>query len=171
MTIRRPSRAISRPLHRQAVTTVRPTRTTRRKRSPCSDVRAGHPGATAYTTFCLHCHGADGKGYAPLFAPLAGNPNVLESDPTSLINVTLNGTGPLVIGGMPAAYPMPAYHPTLDDQQVADLLTFIRGAWNNHAPAVSAAQVAKLRKATVDTRPGVAATGLASQGGNTNASQ
>ena len=132
---------------------------------------AGHSGAAAYTTFCVHCHGADGKGYAPLFAPLAGNPNVLEGDPTSLINVTLNGTGPLVIGGMPAAYPMPAYHPQLDDRQVADLLTFIRGAWNNHAPAVTAEQVAKLRKATVDTRPGVAPTGLALQGAGTGATQ
>jgi alcohol dehydrogenase (quinone), cytochrome c subunit len=110
---------------------------------------AGNAGAATYTTYCLHCHGVDGRGYAPMFAPLAGNPNVLEKDPSSLINVTLNGTGPLVIGGVPAPYPMPAYHGTLDDQQVADLLTFIRAGWNNQAPAVSSDQVAKLRKTTV----------------------
>ncbi len=36
-------------------------------------------------------------------APLAGNPNVLEKDASSLINVTLNGTEDLVIGGIPRA--------------------------------------------------------------------
>ncbi|MGF6856702.1 mono/diheme cytochrome c family protein [Paraburkholderia sp. CI3] len=109
---------------------------------------AGHPGATIYTTYCLHCHGADGRGAAPWLAPLAGNPNVLEPNPLSLINVTLNGTGPLMIGGLQAAYPMPRYHPVLDDQQIADVLTFVRGNWNNRAPAVDAAEVTKLRKAT-----------------------
>ena len=32
------------------------------------------------------------RGFAPMLAPLAGNPNVLEKDASSLINVTLNGT-------------------------------------------------------------------------------
>ncbi|OXH85048.1 alcohol dehydrogenase, partial [Burkholderia multivorans] len=49
------------------------------------------PGAKVYSAYCAHCHGTDGRGYAPLLAPLAGNPNVLERDASSLINVTLNG--------------------------------------------------------------------------------
>ena len=72
---------------------------------------------------------------------------MLEKDPSSLINVTLNGTHDLVIQGIPAAYPMPRYAPVLNDQQIADVLTFIRAGWNNGAPAVSAAEVGKMRKA------------------------
>ncbi|WP_250516661.1 cytochrome c [Caballeronia sp. INDeC2] len=109
-------------------------------------------GARVYTAYCMHCHGVDGRGFAPMLAPLAGNPNVLEKDPSSLINVTLNGTGDLVLHGVPAPYPMPRYAPVLSDQQVADVLTFIRGAWNNNTPAVQVEDVAKLRKATQAAR-------------------
>jgi mono/diheme cytochrome c family protein len=109
---------------------------------------ANDAGGRVYTAFCMHCHGVDGRGFAPLLAPLAGNPNVLETQSLSLINVTLNGTEDIVIGGIPAPYPMPKYAPVLNDQQIADVLTFIRAAWNNGAPAVSASEVAKLRKAT-----------------------
>lgn len=41
---------------------------------------------------------------------------------------------------------MPDFAWRLNDQQVADLVTFIRNGWGNQAPAVSADQVAKLRK-------------------------
>jgi len=113
---------------------------------------AADPGAKVYNAYCLHCHGADGRGYAPLLAPLAGNPNVLEADAASLINVTLNGSETLVIDGVPSAYPMPAFSNQLNDRQIADVLTFMRAGWNNGAPAVQAADVAKLRKATAAAR-------------------
>ncbi|SAK54673.1 cytochrome c, class I [Caballeronia fortuita] len=109
-------------------------------------------GARVYTAYCMHCHGVDGRGFAPMLAPLAGNPNVLEKDASSLINVTLNGTGDLVLNGIPAPYPMPRYAPVLNDQQIADVLTFIRGAWNNNTPAVQAGDVSKMRKATQAAR-------------------
>ncbi len=113
---------------------------------------ANDAGARVYTAYCMHCHGVDGRGFAPMLAPLAGNPNVLEHDASSLINVTLNGTGDLVIQGIPAPYPMPKYSPVLNDKQIADVLTFIRAGWNNGAPAVSADEVAKLRKSTQAAR-------------------
>jgi alcohol dehydrogenase (quinone), cytochrome c subunit len=106
---------------------------------------ANDPGAKVYTAYCMHCHGVDGKAFAPFLAPLAGNPNVLEKDPSSLINVTLNGTRDLVIQGVPAAYPMPRYAPVLDDRQIAEVLTFIRAGWGNDAAGVSASEVGKIR--------------------------
>ena len=72
------------------------------------------------TLTACHCHGADGRGYAPLLAPLAGNPVMLEADASSLINVTLNGSLTLVIDGVPSAYPMPAFSNQLNDRQIAD---------------------------------------------------
>jgi len=113
---------------------------------------ANDPGARVYTAFCMHCHGVDGKGFAPMLTPLSGNPNVLEKDESSLINVTLNGSGDLVIQGVPAAFPMPKFAAVLDDQQIADVLTFIRAGWNNNASAVQPEDVAKLRKSTQASR-------------------
>lgn len=109
---------------------------------------ASSRGAQAYATFCVHCHGIDGKGHAPLLAPLVGNPNVLISDPGSLINITLNGTGDLVLAGVPAPYRMPGYRAELNDQQIAELLSFVRGGWGNDAGNVSAAEVRKVRRET-----------------------
>ena len=113
---------------------------------------ANDAGARVYTAYCMPCHGADGRGFAPMFAPLAGYPNVLEKDASSLINVTLNGTRDLVIQGMPAPYPMPAYADVLSDKQIADVLTFVRAGWNNKAGGVGVAEVAKMRTRTQAAR-------------------
>jgi mono/diheme cytochrome c family protein len=106
---------------------------------------AGNRGAILYTTYCLHCHGADGRGAAPYLAPLAGNPNLLEKDASSLVNVVLNGSGQLVIDGMPAPYPMPAYRTVLNDQEIADVLTFTRQSWSNNQGPVAVTDVRKMR--------------------------
>ena len=79
---------------------------------------------------------------------LAGNPVVLDRDPSTLINVMLNASIPLVAKGVPDAYRMPQFREQLSDQDIADVVTLIRNGWGNHAPAVTATQVAKLRKAT-----------------------
>jgi alcohol dehydrogenase (quinone), cytochrome c subunit len=107
---------------------------------------ANDAGARVYTTYCMHCHGVEGRGVAPMLAPLAGNPNVLQKSALSLINVTLNGTEDIVLDGIPAPFPMPNYAPVLNNKEIADVLTFIRSGWNNAAPAVTADEVAKLRK-------------------------
>jgi mono/diheme cytochrome c family protein len=108
-------------------------------------------GAKLYATYCVGCHAANGQASAPYIAPLAGNPNVLQDDPSSLINVTLNGTHDLLIAGVPAAYPMPRFGAVLRDEEVAEIVSFMRSNWNNGGTAVPVKTVAKLRK---QTRPG-----------------
>ena len=108
---------------------------------------AGNRGAVLYTTYCLHCHGADGRGAAPYLAPLAGNPNLLEQDSSSLINLVLNGSGQLVIDGVPAPYPMPAYRTVLSDQEIAEVLSFTRHSWSNNRGPVAVSDVLKMRNA------------------------
>jgi alcohol dehydrogenase (quinone), cytochrome c subunit len=43
---------------------------------------------------------------------------------------------------------MPQFRQQLSDQDIADVITFIRNGWGNRATALTAAQVAKLRKTT-----------------------
>ncbi|HEY1631414.1 MAG TPA: cytochrome c [Rhizomicrobium sp.] len=109
------------------------------------------PGGTIYTSACASCHGFDAKGFTPYMPGLADNPVVLDHNPSSLINLMLNGSIPLVAKGMPDAYRMPQFRQQLSDEDIADVLTFIRGGWGNRAPTVTAAQVAKLRKTTDPT--------------------
>jgi mono/diheme cytochrome c family protein len=105
-------------------------------------------GGAIYAGYCASCHGFDGKGFTAYMPGLAGNPVVLHDNPSSLINLTLNASIPLVVEGAPDAYRMPQFRQQLSDQDIADVVTFIRKGWGNRAPAVTAAQVAKLRKTT-----------------------
>jgi alcohol dehydrogenase (quinone), cytochrome c subunit len=114
-------------------------------------LRSGHAsqaGATAYIGACADCHGLDGKGLGSYMPALAGNPIVLDDSPSSLINVVLNGSNPLVVEGTPDAYRMPQFRLQFSDQDIAYIVTFIRNGWGNQAPAVAATQVAKLRQTT-----------------------
>jgi alcohol dehydrogenase (quinone), cytochrome c subunit len=106
------------------------------------------PGAAVYAAQCQTCHKETGEAAPPYIPPLAANPTVLDADPSSLINIVLNGSAPLVVKGTPAPYRMPQYRAQLSNQQIADVTTFIRNGWGNSAPPVSASQVADLRKST-----------------------
>ncbi len=115
------------------------------------DGPATQPGSAVYRSACASCHGFDAKGFTPYMPALAGNPVVLDDDPSSLINVMLNGSIPLLAKGTPDAYRMPQFRQQLADQDIADVITFIRTGWGNQAPAVTAAQVANLRQTTDPT--------------------
>jgi alcohol dehydrogenase (quinone), cytochrome c subunit len=105
-------------------------------------------GAAIYLGTCAACHGMDGKGQAPFMPPLAGNPAVLDANPSSLINLVLNGADPLVVKGVPDAYRMPQFRIQLNDEAIAEVLSFVRGAWGNGAAGVTAERVKKLRPVT-----------------------
>jgi alcohol dehydrogenase (quinone), cytochrome c subunit len=114
-------------------------------------LRSGHasqPGATVYSGSCSNCHGFDGKGFGPYMPALAGNPTVLDKDASSLINLVLNGSTPLAVKGTPDPYRMPQFRQQYTDQEIADVVTFIRNGWGNQAPAVSALEVTSIRKTT-----------------------
>jgi mono/diheme cytochrome c family protein len=103
------------------------------------------PTDKAYIQQCAACHLADGKGHAPYIAPLAANPAVMDPDPSSLINITLNGSSRVVVEGMPDAYRMPQFRVLLNDEQIAEIVSFIRSSWGNKGGPVTADQVAKIR--------------------------
>ena len=83
---------------------------------------------------CASCHEFDAKGFTPYLPALVRHPVVLDQDPSSLINLTLNGSSPLVAKGTPDAYRMPQFRQQLSDQDIADVITLIRkwlGQWDD----------------------------------------
>ncbi len=121
-----------------------------------SSERRSVPGALLFMQQCESCHVDSGEGYPPYMPPMAGNPPLMDPDPASLINIILNGSSRLVVDGTPDAYRMPGYRFTLTDQEIADIVTFIRQGWGNNASAVTAEEVANLRvltEAAVDRMP------------------
>jgi mono/diheme cytochrome c family protein len=104
-------------------------------------------GAAIYADECSACHGPRGTGQLGLFPSLAGAASVQSLDPTSLIRVVLGGTRSAATAVAPTAPAMPAFGWVLNDREAAAVLTYIRNAWGNAAPAVGAAQVHEARKA------------------------
>ncbi|WP_114241432.1 cytochrome c [Dyella sp. C9] len=103
------------------------------------------PGAQLYVDNCATCHRTDGHGYGQVFPALAGNPVLNGPDPGSAIRLVLHG-GTMPSGrDAPTQFSMPAFRERLTDQQVADVLSFVRASWGNRGGAVSAQQVARLR--------------------------
>lgn len=107
-------------------------------------------GASVYIDNCAACHRTDGHGYTRVFPALAGNPVLQTADATSLINIVLNGGTLPATHTAPSTFTMPAFAWRLSDQEVADVVSFVRGSWGNTASAISAAQVADIRKKSGD---------------------
>ncbi len=104
-----------------------------------------YAGARLYQQYCSACHGQSGAGVAPYLSPLAGNPAVLDPDQSSLINVTLNGSPQLKTQGIAAPYNMPKFRVILNDEQIAQIVTFMQSAWNHNLGETTPKQVAKIR--------------------------
>jgi mono/diheme cytochrome c family protein len=103
------------------------------------------PGGRIYLDSCAACHRLSGSGESLTFPTLAGNSTVLNSDPSSLVAVILNGARAPATDAAPTGLAMPGFGWRYDDTDIAALATFIRTSWGNDAAPVSAAQVAQLR--------------------------
>ncbi|MGY4571060.1 MULTISPECIES: c-type cytochrome [Bradyrhizobium] len=103
-------------------------------------------GERIYRGACIACHELDGSGAPRIYPPLPGNANLQSANPTSTLRIILDGAQTVTTPRAPNGGSMPAY-PKLTDQEVADVATYIRNAWGNAAPAVTADEVAKARTA------------------------
>ena len=109
-----------------------------------SDVDKPHQfsdGEKVYSRHCAECHGEQGQGAQGAYAPLAGNRAVLLTNPANLVQAILNGGYPPATQGNPRPYGMPPFRQTLNDAEIAAVLTYIRLAWGNAAQPVTVLDV------------------------------
>jgi len=101
-------------------------------------------GQKVYVTYCMSCHQADGGGVPKMNPPLIKTKWVL-GDKKELISVVLKGmTDPIEIEDEEYHNPMPT-HAHLSDQEIADVLTYIRNNFGNKASAVTPTEVKNVR--------------------------
>ena len=101
-------------------------------------------GKKVYDTYCLPCHLADGGGVPRMNPPLIKTVYVL-GDKKRLVGIVLNGMDePLEIDGETYSNVM-APHEFLKDQEIADVLTYVRNSFGNKASAVTAEEVKAIR--------------------------
>ena len=100
-------------------------------------------GKVVYNTYCVSCHQPDGGGVPSMNAPIVKTPHVLGAKP-ELINIILKGMQGVDILGESYSNVMPA-HNFLTNQQIADVLTYVRNNFGNKASGITAAEVAAVR--------------------------
>jgi nitrite reductase (NO-forming)/hydroxylamine reductase len=101
-------------------------------------------GEAVYIANCAACHQPAGQGLAGAFPPLAGS-DYLLGDRQQVMQAALFGlSGPITVNGMDYNGVMPSMG-YLDDQQLADALTYVFASWGNSGSAVSVEEVAALR--------------------------
>jgi mono/diheme cytochrome c family protein len=106
----------------------------------------GMCGSRVYLDNCNACHRSDGSGANRTFPNLANNEAVNAKDPISLIHIVLAGSSMPSTQTAPSAFAMPDFGWRMSDADVADVLSFVRDSWDNHAPAVSCDEVGRVRK-------------------------
>jgi mono/diheme cytochrome c family protein len=103
-------------------------------------------GEKLYKGACIACHEDDGSGAPRIYPPLPGNANLQSADASSTLRIILDGAETVTTPRAPNKGSMPAYAAKMTDQQIADVTNYIRNAWGNAAPLVTADQVAKARR-------------------------
>lgn len=105
-------------------------------------------GKKVYTQFCVSCHQIDGGGVPGLNPPLEKTSYVTGSK-TKLIRVVLKGLDTHEeIDGETYTNVMPPLGKQLTDQQISDVLTFIRNSFGNKAVPVTVGDVKYVRART-----------------------
>jgi len=103
-------------------------------------------GKKVYDQYCLSCHQAQGTGVPNLNPPLKATDYVL-GDKQRLIGIVLKGSNEgLNINGMTYSNAMPP-HNFLSDQEIAQVLSYVRNSFGNQADTVAAEEVKKVREA------------------------
>ena len=98
-------------------------------------------GKKIYETRCLACHQTDGGGVPNMNAPLDGSSNVVGNNIARLVKIIKGGySEKIALDGYYYNNVMTA-NPDLKEEDIANVLSYVRTSWSNKASKVTVAQV------------------------------
>jgi len=96
-----------------------------------------------FTSICAACHQPTGRGLPNVFPPLAGS-DFLNADKNRAIQTVIFGRqGEVVVNGLKFNNSMPSF--PLNDQDIANVLTFVYNSFGNSGLEVTPDEVKALR--------------------------
>ena len=114
------------------------------KNLPAQPIEKELPGKSVYMKNCLTCHQADGSGVPNMHPPL-GPGSWIGKDPRELVAIMMKGlSGQIEVDGQVYKNHMPS-HAKLTDEEIADVLTYVRSSFGNNFGPVTAGLVEKVR--------------------------
>jgi nitrite reductase (NO-forming) len=106
-------------------------------------------GQTMFAGTCSACHQPSGQGLAPTFPPLAGSDWIKANGKLKVVEAVLNGLqGEVSVNGTKYNSVMPPWS-HMNDDDIANIVTYVLNAWGNDGGVVSTAEVARVRATTV----------------------
>ncbi len=112
---------------------------------PAFDLKASMTrGKAIYDTQCVTCHQAKGEGVKEVYPPLAKSDYLMANKDRSIAYVVNGAQGAIAVNG--AKYDNEMLSTNLTDQQVSDVLNYVRNSWGNKGDAVRPEDVAPQRK-------------------------
>jgi mono/diheme cytochrome c family protein len=102
-------------------------------------------GKRVFTSICQSCHQATGQGVPGIYPPLAGSEWAQGTEERAVRIVLLGLNGPITVEGKDFNNAMASLGGLLKDEQIANVLTYVRSEWGNKAPEVKAETVARIR--------------------------
>lgn len=102
-------------------------------------------GRQQYLNVCAGCHGADGEGKPHIAVAMKGNTILRQADSRNLVKVVLDGIREQQFTGFERMQPMPGFAGKLDDQQLTDMVNYLREAWGGLPGDLSTEQLAQLK--------------------------
>lgn len=108
-------------------------------------------GKKLYTGLCSGCHKPDGSGYTAnkLSPPLANSDYLLKNKKNGIEVVLFGLKGKVIVNDVEYDRVMPAIEWT--DQELSDVLNYVRNSWGNKAPFISPEEVAEAREKRQET--------------------
>lgn len=110
-----------------------------------SDDSASGEGKVLFGRYCATCHGDSGKGSDFSVPSLVNNPVVMADEPGPLIRIIADGAQTPAIRGQ-VSFGMPAYGEVMKDEEMRDLVNYVRQRWGQTDAPVSASDVADSKK-------------------------
>ena len=96
-------------------------------------------GKEIYLAYCITCHMENGEGIPTIYPPLAKSDYLMADKKRAIKQVLEGANGEMIVNGITynnqmAAFPLP-------DQEVSDVLNYIRNTWGNVGDPILPQQV------------------------------
>jgi mono/diheme cytochrome c family protein len=101
-------------------------------------------GKEVYTTYCLSCHMEQGEGLENVYPPLAKSDYLMADKKRSIVQILKGVSGEIKVKGIAYNSEMPGID--VSDQEVSDVLNYIRNSFGNKGDAITPEQVKAARQ-------------------------
>jgi mono/diheme cytochrome c family protein len=115
------------------------------QKKPAFDLKASVTrGQEVYVTYCISCHMEKGEGLEGVFPPLAKSDYLMADKKRSIVQILKGVSGPMKVNKVSYDGQMQAFD--LSDQEVSDVLNYVRNSFGNKGVAVIPEEVKAARK-------------------------